>query len=144
MHLLALALLALLSLSAIRTSAAASRTPAQAEERAEMKRKLNEVAARHPVVVVGRSYCRDTRRMRALMEGLASDSGGTIWAVNVDGTEEGPGIENAAEVVYGTTAMPQVFIGGRYVGGKEQVMDLNERGKLKPMVDRALGGGGEL
>ncbi|CAI5481914.1 unnamed protein product [Closterium sp. Yama58-4] len=143
-HLLALGLLALLSLPAILTSEAASRTPAQAEERAEMKRKLNEIGARHPIVVVGRSYCRDTRRTRALLEGLAGDSGGTIWPVNVDGTEEGPGIENAAEVVYGTTAMPQVFIGGRYVGGKEQVMDLHERGKLKPMVDRALGGGREL
>ncbi|GJP31791.1 hypothetical protein CLOM_g15041 [Closterium sp. NIES-68] len=145
LRLLALALLALLSLAAIRTSAAAPAAAgsppaaAQAAERAEMKRRLSKLAARHPVLVVGRSYCRDSRRIRALVEGLAGEMGLSVMAVHVDSTAEGPEIERAMEAVYGTTAMPQVFIGGRYIGGRDQTMDLHERGKLKAMLHDAAG-----
>ncbi len=39
--------------------------------------------------------------------------------------------------------IPQVYVGGQFIGGCDIVVEMYQKGELEPLVSQALGGGGD-
>lgn len=53
-----------------------------------------------------------------------------------------PAIRPALVEITGWPTTPQIFLGGRFVGGGDIVRELHARGELRPLVEAALAGAG--
>ncbi|MFQ5748272.1 MAG: glutaredoxin family protein [Planctomycetota bacterium] len=51
-----------------------------------------------------------------------------------------PAIRRTVSEITGWPTIPQVFVGGEFLGGGDVVREMHTAGELKPLVDRALSG----
>ena len=72
----------------------------------------------------GCSYC---ARARALLE----SKGVAVEEIDVD---EVPGARDEMMARSGRTSVPQIFIGGRHIGGSDELHELDAAGRLDPLL----------
>ncbi|MFP2910022.1 glutaredoxin 3 [Pyxidicoccus sp. 3LFB2] len=85
------------------------------------------------VTMYTKTYCPHSKHARELMrsKGVAFD--------DIDVTEDESRFEEMVERSGGGTTVPQVFIGGRHVGGADDLDALDEKGDLDAMLGREDG-----
>jgi glutaredoxin 3 len=85
------------------------------------------------VTMYTKTYCPHSKHARELMrsKGVPFD--------DIDVTEDESRFAEMVERSGGGTTVPQVFIGGRHVGGADALDELNERGDLDAMLGREDG-----
>ena len=84
----------------------------------------------HPVTLYTKTYCVLSRRACALL-----DEKGVRYDV-VDVTDEGPRFTEMAKRAHGALTTPQIFIGGRHIGGCADLERLEREGKLDALLGR--------
>jgi len=85
----------------------------------------------NPVIVYSKSWCPYCARVKALFQKLEVDA----KIIELDEVVEGDDVQAALYDISGVRTVPQVFIGGKFVGGSDDTLALHSSGKLKTMLD---------
>ncbi|KAK2988696.1 hypothetical protein RJ640_012732 [Escallonia rubra] len=94
---------------------------------------VERLAAEDPVVIFTKSSCCICHTIETLIRGF----GANITVYQLDQLPNGREMERALKRLGRKPSVPSVFIGNELVGGSNEIMSLNIRGKLKPMLIEA-------
>ncbi|XP_024029530.1 glutaredoxin [Morus notabilis] len=95
--------------------------------------KAKEIVSSNPVAVFSKTYC----PFCASVKKLLSELGATFKAVELDTESDGAEIQAALAEWTGQRTVPNVFIGGKHIGGCDATMALHKEGKLVPLLTEA-------
>lgn len=84
-----------------------------------------EIAA-EKVLVYSKSYCPFAGRAKDLLRSNGVDA----KIVELDQVSNGADIQNALKSITGQGTVPNIFIGGKHIGGCDSIMALNSSGKI--------------
>eukprot|EP00891_Asterochloris_glomerata_P003850 jgi/Astpho2/3850/Aster-x1178 len=87
----------------------------------------------NPVIVYATTYC----PFCAGVKGLFDKLGVPFKAIDLDTIVEGDDIRDALAELTESHTVPQVFIGGEFIGGCDDTMQLNSSGKLTEKLEAA-------
>merc|ERR1712066_1164075 len=102
-----------------------SRTMGSGKEFADAK------IASKKVVVISKSYCPFCKKAKQVL-GKYKISDENIEIENRPDMDE---IQDHMRSLTGARSVPRVFIGGKCIGGGDEVASLDAKGKLKPMLE---------
>lgn len=91
------------------------------------------IVSANPVAVFSKSYCPFCIRVKQLLTQL----GATFKAIELDIEKDGSETQAALAEWTGQRTVPNVFIGGKHIGGCDDVMALHSGGKLVPLLTEA-------
>ncbi|KAK9669460.1 hypothetical protein RND81_13G131800 [Saponaria officinalis] len=105
----------------------------QGVERADIEMALDK--AKHlvsstPVFIFSKTYCGFCTRVKNLLKEL----GAAYQAIELDRESDGDAIQAALLEWTGQRTVPNVFIGGKHIGGCDAVMAKHRQGQLVPML----------
>jgi glutaredoxin 3 len=89
--------------------------------------------AASPVVVYSKSYCPYCARTKTLLTEL----GATFAVVELDEVAGGSEQQDALEELTGQSTVPNVFVGGKSIGGNSDVRKLHKAGNLAPLLQQS-------
>ncbi|KAL6518818.1 hypothetical protein OROHE_017571 [Orobanche hederae] len=93
--------------------------------------KAKEIVSTNPVVVFSKTYCPYCVTVKDLLTKL----GATFKAIELNTESDGSEIQAALGEWTGQRTVPNVFIGGKHIGGS--TTNLHNQGKLVPMLTEA-------
>ncbi|MEW5314288.1 MAG: hypothetical protein WDW38_005796 [Sanguina aurantia] len=91
---------------------------------------IYETISEHAVVVYSKSYCPYCKRAKELFKRL----GVHAEVHELDQLDDGREIQLALKAVTGRSTVPQIFIGGNFVGGSDDLMASHASGILKDLL----------
>jgi glutaredoxin 3 len=86
-----------------------------------------------PVLIYTTRYCPYCHSAKALLE----KKGAAFTEIDVSGDRGGR--QRMIERASGRTTVPQIFIGATHVGGCDELYELDEAGRLDPLLAGAQG-----
>lgn len=86
--------------------------------------------AASPVVVYSKTYCRYCTKTKTLLTEL----GAKFEVVELDEIDGGSEQQDALEDLTGQGTVPNVFVGGKSIGGNSDVTKLHKSGNLEPLL----------
>ncbi|KAL0378808.1 UNVERIFIED_CONTAM: Monothiol glutaredoxin-S2 [Sesamum radiatum] len=86
-----------------------------------------------PVVIFSKTSCGISHAISTLIRGF----GANPVVHELDEIPNGHEIEKALMALGCSLSVPAVFIGKEFIGGSNEIMSLNIRGKLKPLLINA-------
>ncbi|POM72985.1 Glutaredoxin [Phytophthora palmivora] len=86
--------------------------------------------AASPVVVYSKSYCPYCTKTKTLLTEL----GVKFEVVELDEIDGGSEQQDALEDLTGQSTVPNVFVGGKSIGGNSDVRKLHKAGNLEPLL----------
>ncbi|KAK6928364.1 Glutaredoxin [Dillenia turbinata] len=95
--------------------------------------KAKELVTTNPVVVFSKTYCPYCINVKKLL----SDLGANYKNIELDVEGDGREIQSALFEWTGQRTVPNVFIGGKHIGGCDSTTDLHKDGKLVPLLTQA-------
>jgi glutaredoxin 3 len=91
---------------------------------------IETIVSRHPVVVFSKPWCPHCRRA---IEALALDGVEDPYVIDLSQLDAQQ-IQSTLEQMTGRRTVPNVFIGGSTIGGGDETVALERRGKLREML----------
>ena len=91
------------------------------------------VVSRHPVVIFSKPWCPHCRRA---MESLALDGVDDPYVIDLS-QMDAQQIQSTLQQMTGRRTVPNVFIGGKTIGGGDETVALEQSGKLRAMLQSA-------
>ncbi|EYB83490.1 hypothetical protein Y032_0334g2833 [Ancylostoma ceylanicum] len=93
-----------------------------------------------PIVVFSKTWCQFCRKAKAALATYRLNQRYYEY-IELDERTDLPGddILDELEKRYGSKSVPKVFIGGEFIGGADDVIQLLHDGKLEELIDNALG-----
>ncbi|OWZ11315.1 Glutaredoxin [Phytophthora megakarya] len=88
--------------------------------------------AASPVVVYSKSYCPYCTKTKTLLTQL----GAKYDVVELDQIDGGSEQQDALEQITGQSTVPNVFVGGKSIGGNSDVQKLHKAGNLEPLLEQ--------
>ncbi|KAL9243140.1 hypothetical protein vseg_017065 [Gypsophila vaccaria] len=92
--------------------------------------KAKHLVSSTPVFVFSKTYCGFCNRVKNLLKEL----GEAYQAIELDKEPDGDAIQAALLEWTGQRTVPNVFIGGKHIGGCDAVMAKHRQGQLVPML----------
>ncbi|KAJ4769219.1 Glutaredoxin [Rhynchospora pubera] len=92
-----------------------------------------EIASSNPVAVFSKSFCPYCNQVKKLLSSL----GANYKTVELDYETDGSEIQSALHQWTGQRTVPNVFIGGKHIGGCDNTVALHNQGKLVPLLTEA-------
>ncbi|CAH8361197.1 unnamed protein product [Eruca vesicaria subsp. sativa] len=113
---------------AMSSSSSSSSSPSSLEET------VKNTVAENPVVVYSKSWCSYSSEVKSLFNGLQVKP----LVIELDELgAEGSQLQNVLEKLTGQYTVPNVFIGGKHIGGCSDTLQLYNKGELEPMLAEA-------
>ncbi|SPQ99062.1 Glutaredoxin domain-containing protein [Plasmodiophora brassicae] len=84
------------------------------------------------IVMFSKTYCPYCSKLKALLQKLQLDA----RIVELDAIEDGRAMQNALSQVSQCNTVPQLFVGGKFVGGCDDVHRLHDSGKFLVLVNQ--------
>ncbi|CAN8273009.1 unnamed protein product [Cochlearia groenlandica] len=97
------------------------------------KQKAQEIVSSNTVVVFSKTFCPYCDRVKELLQKL----GAKFLSIELDKESDGSKVQTALAEWTGQRTVPNVFIGGKHIGGCDATMKLHKDGKLVPMLTEA-------
>ena len=94
---------------------------------------VRRLGSEKPVVIFSKSNCCISHAIKILISSFGANP--TVY--ELDHLPKGREVENALLTLGCNPSVPAVFIGKIFVGGSNEVMSLNVKGKLKPLLIEA-------
>lgn len=94
---------------------------------------VKRLGSEDPVVIFSKSSCCISHSIKSLIRNFGANP--TVY--ELDELPNGVEMENALVELGRNPSVPTVFIGKKLIGGANEVMSLNVKGKLKPMLIKA-------
>ncbi|GMY14873.1 glutaredoxin-like [Fagus crenata] len=95
--------------------------------------KAKEIISSTPVVVFSKTYCGYCTRVKQLL----TQVGATYKVIELDEESDGSDIHLAIAEWTGLKTVPNVFIGGKHIGGCDTVVEKYQAGQLAPLLTEA-------
>ncbi|CAL9779840.1 unnamed protein product [Musa acuminata subsp. burmannicoides] len=95
--------------------------------------KAKETVSSNPVVVFSKTFCPFCVRVKKLLDKL----GARYKAIELDVESDGSNIQAALAEWTGQRTVPNVFIGGKHIGGCDDTLAKHQQGKLEPLLIEA-------
>ncbi|XVF58031.1 hypothetical protein PTKIN_Ptkin07bG0029700 [Pterospermum kingtungense] len=95
--------------------------------------KAKEIVSADSVVVFSKSYCPYCVDVKKLLQQL----GASFKAIELDKEGDGSEIQAALAQWTGQRTVPNVFIGGKHIGGCDTTTALHKKGELIPLLTEA-------
>lgn len=95
--------------------------------------KAKEIVSSFPVVVFSKTYCGYCTRVKQLLTQL----GANFKLIELDDESDGDDIQAALLQWTGQRTVPNVFIGGKHIGGCDSVVAKHQAGELKKLLTDA-------
>ncbi|CAA7055264.1 unnamed protein product [Microthlaspi erraticum] len=95
--------------------------------------KAKDLVSNNAVVVFSKSFCPYCVRVKDLLKQL----GAKFIAVELDKESDGSKIQSALAEWTGQRTVPNVFIGGKHIGGCDSTTNLHKNGKLVTLLTEA-------
>ncbi|KAE9587407.1 putative thioredoxin-disulfide reductase [Lupinus albus] len=95
--------------------------------------KAKEIASSSSVVVFSKTYCGYCKRVKNLLTQLAA----AYKVIELDEESDGRDIQLALAEWTGLRTVPNVFIGGKHIGGCDLVLEKHRAGQLVPLLNDA-------
>mmetsp|Transcript_4159 Transcript_4159/g.9029 ORF Transcript_4159/g.9029 Transcript_4159/m.9029 type:complete len:101 (-) Transcript_4159:495-797(-) len=92
---------------------------------------LDKALESHPVVVVSKTWCSFCTRAKNVLANYP------IKNMRVIECDSKPAVQNRAEELTGQRTVPNIFIGGKSIGGCDKTVALHNKGQLKVMLEEA-------
>ncbi|KAJ4888880.1 hypothetical protein Rs2_28628 [Raphanus sativus] len=113
--------------SSVRAMSSSSPSPSLEET-------VKTTVAENPVVVYSKSWCSYSSEVKSLFNGLQVKP----LVIELDQLgAEGSQLQNVLEKLTGQYTVPNVFIGGKHIGGCSDTVQLYNKGELEPMLAEA-------
>nr|AEQ39038.1 putative glutaredoxin-like protein [Wolffia arrhiza] len=97
------------------------------------QQKAQEIIASDPVVVFSKTYCPYCTRVKKLLTEL----GARFNVIELDRENDGSQVQAALAGLTGQRTVPNVFIGGKHIGGCDTLTEIHRGGKLVPLLTEA-------
>ncbi len=94
---------------------------------------IKAVVSRHPVVIFSKPWCPYCRRA---IEALALDGVGDPHVIDLS-QMDAQQIQSTLQQMTGRRTVPNVFIGGKTIGGGDETVALEQSGELRAMLQSA-------
>ena len=78
--------------------------------------------------VFSKSYCPYCQSSKKLLD----DVGAKYFAIELDKVDDGAAIQNALEEISGQRTVPNIYIGGKHIGGNSDLQA--KKGELKSLL----------
>ncbi|XP_022751884.1 glutaredoxin-like [Durio zibethinus] len=95
--------------------------------------KSKEIVSANPVVVFSKTHCPFCVKVKQLLQQL----GASFKAIELDNESDGVEIQAALAQWTGQRTVPNVFIGGKHIGGCDATTAMHKDGKLIPLLTEA-------
>ncbi|KAJ8775283.1 hypothetical protein K2173_020287 [Erythroxylum novogranatense] len=95
--------------------------------------KAKDLVSTNSVVVFSKTYCPFCVSVKEVLNKL----GAQYKAVELDVESDGGEVQNALAQWTGQRTVPNVFIGGKHIGGCDTTTGLHKEGKLVPLLAEA-------
>ncbi|GLU02088.1 hypothetical protein SLE2022_193570 [Rubroshorea leprosula] len=95
--------------------------------------KAKELVSSNSVVVFSKTYCPFCVSVKKLLQEL----GVNFKAVELDNESDGGDLQAALAEWTGQRTVPNVFIGGKHIGGCDTTTAMHKEGKLVPLLTEA-------
>ncbi|KAJ0970375.1 hypothetical protein J5N97_023269 [Dioscorea zingiberensis] len=96
-----------------------------------LEESVKKTVKEHPVVVYSKTWCSYSMEVKALLERLGVEP----HVIELDQLgSEGRELQDALETVTGQFTVPNVFIGGKHIGGCTDTLDLYHKGELTNLL----------
>jgi len=92
------------------------------------------LVAENPVVIFSKTTCPFCKQTKSL---IVDKLGYDALVVELDVRDDGPSIQHGLAELTGQKTVPNVFIGGKSVGGNDAVQALHKKKQLVPLLDGA-------
>ena len=99
-----------------------------------LKERLNELILGGTVVLFSKSHCPFCAKAKTLFAELEQQ----ISTIELDQLEDGPAVQAVLLEVTGQRTVPNIFVGGRHVGGNDVVQAKAASGELQTMLSAAM------
>ncbi|KAL8471302.1 hypothetical protein ACS0TY_028188 [Phlomoides rotata] len=95
--------------------------------------KAKEIVSTTPVVIFSKTYC----SYCATVKKLLTEIGTSFKAIELNTEDNGSDIQSALAEWTGQRTVPNVFIGGKHIGGCDATTNLHQQGKLVGLLREA-------
>ncbi|KAH7510614.1 hypothetical protein FEM48_Zijuj05G0072500 [Ziziphus jujuba var. spinosa] len=95
--------------------------------------KAKQIVNSNPVVVFSKTYCGYCKRVKQLLTQL----GASYKVIELDEESDGSEIQSELAKWTGQSTVPNVFIGGKHIGGCDSVLEKHQAGLLVPLLTDA-------
>ena len=99
----------------------------------DLKASIQADIANEKIIVYSKSYCPYAGATKQLL----NSNNVTYKLVELDQVANGTAIQDALKDISGQRTVPNVFIGGKHIGGNSDVQALNSQGKLGQTLSAA-------
>lgn len=96
----------------------------------EIKAHVQELLKSNKVVVFSKTYCPFCTRLKGLLGQLKAD----YKLLELDTEADGAAIQDELLSISGIRTVPNMFVGGKSLGGCDEVHQLHRQGKLVPLL----------
>ncbi|KAK9082955.1 hypothetical protein Scep_029426 [Stephania cephalantha] len=96
-----------------------------------LEENVKKTVSENPVVVFSKSWCSYSSEVKVLFKRLGVDP----FVVELDEMgPQGPQLQKLLERLTGQHTVPNVFIGGKHIGGCTDTVKLHRKGELEPLL----------
>lgn len=95
---------------------------------------ISKVVSEHPVVIFSKSFCSYCHLAKETMQTEGADP--LVFELDFMGTD-GRRVQDTLDNMTGRRTVPNVFVGGRTIGGGSETVKFHERGELRGMLIKA-------
>ncbi|KTW27772.1 glutaredoxin [Pneumocystis carinii B80] len=93
----------------------------------EVKKQVESLISKHKVVVFSKTYCSFCNSTKRILEEEGFDS----YVLELDKIENGAEIQEFLFEMTSQKTVPNIFIGGKHIGGNSDLEGLRNSGELK-------------
>uniref|UniRef100_A0A1D1ZDQ2 Glutaredoxin-C5, chloroplastic n=1 Tax=Anthurium amnicola TaxID=1678845 RepID=A0A1D1ZDQ2_9ARAE len=106
-----------------------------------MEESVKKTIAENPVVVYSKTWCSYSMEVKSLFKRLGAEP----LVIELDELgPQGPQLQKVLERITGQYTVPNVFIGGKHIGGCTDTVKLYRKGELTSLLSEAVGGAQSL
>ncbi|KAL3645061.1 Monothiol glutaredoxin-S12, chloroplastic [Castilleja foliolosa] len=100
----------------------------------KLEESVKKTIGENPVVVYSKTWCSYSMQVKYLFKNLGVDP----FVVELDQLgPQGSEVQKSLEVLTGQRTVPNVFIGGKHIGGCTDTIELHQKGELESMLSEA-------
>lgn len=100
----------------------------------QTRQKVEDLIKSKPIFVASKTYCPYCTQAKNTISQITTD----IYILELDNEEDGAEIQEALFEITGQRTVPNVFIGGKHIGGNSDVQALKSKDALEPTIRAVL------
>lgn len=100
----------------------------------QIKQKVQTLIKDHPIFVASKSYCPYCNATKGTLNSITKNA----YIIELDQMADGSEIQDALYELTGQRTVPNVFIGGKHIGGNSDVQALHSKDQLEEQIKAVL------